>query len=76
MYLKHVDKAHEVSLPLLSKIIDNTLVLKDYTLDKGHLGGLAKVFDSGQLPLYAALFDNCGIDDEELAILLESLTNL
>ncbi len=50
------------------------LVLKDYTLDAGHLGGLSKVLNSGQVTLNAALFDNCGIDDEELAIMLEAFT--
>ncbi len=27
MYLEHVDRAHEVSLPLISKVFDNKLVL-------------------------------------------------
>ena len=41
VYFKHVDSAQEVNLPLISKVIDNKLVLMDYTLDSGHLGGLA-----------------------------------
>ena len=51
------------------------LVLKDYTLDAGHLGGLSKVLNLGNVFINAALFDNCGIDDEELAILLEAFSH-
>jgi hypothetical protein len=60
-----------VSLPLLSKVIDKKLVLKDYTLDSGHLRGLAEAIAKAAIPLDSVFFDNCGIDDEELAILLQ-----
>ncbi len=42
----------------------------------GHLGGLAKALVSGHLPLNTVLFDNCGIDDEELALLLGAFSQM
>lgn len=76
MYHKVVDNAHEIILPLLDKIVDNQLILKDYTLDSGHLNGLAAVLKNKTVTIDAVLFDNCGIDDEELAILLEGFMAL
>ena len=76
LYHKVVDEAKEVILPLLNKIVDNKLILKDYTLDSGHLNGLASCLKNKTITIDAVLFDNCGIDDEELAILLEGLLAL
>ena len=76
LYHKVVDKAKEVILPLLNKIVDKQLLLKDYTLDQGHLHGLASCLKNRTVKIDAALFDNCGIDDEELAILLEGMLSL
>lgn len=45
-------------------------MLKDYTLDSGHLNGLAEAIKKVTLKLDTVYLDNCGIDDEELAILL------
>lgn len=71
LYQEVVSECKEVSLPLLSKVIDCKLVLKDYTLDSGHLRGLASAIQNASLAIDSVYFDNCGIDDEELAILLE-----
>lgn len=38
-------------------------------MDSGHLFGLAAAIKTN-IDLHSVLFDNCGIDDEELAILL------
>lgn len=76
LYQKVVEEAKEVVLPLIGKISDKKLILKDYTLDSGHLRGLAKVMQMRVLPIKAVLFDNCGVDDTELAILLEGITAL
>ncbi len=47
--------------------------MKDYTLDSGHLRGLAVAIEQAEIPIDSVFFDNCGIDDEELAILLQGL---
>jgi len=40
------------------------------------LNGLAAVLKNKTVTIDAVLFDNCGIDDEELAILLEGFMGL
>ena len=69
-YLQAVDKDKQVSLPIIRKIKDGKLILKDYTLDTGHLNGLAAAVSQTAMKLDSVLFDNCGIDDQELAVLL------
>ena len=59
---------------MLSKVIDNKLILKDYTLDSGHLRGLAAAIQKAAMVINAVMFDNCGIDDTELAILLDGFS--
>ena len=49
LYQKVVEEAQEVTLPLISKVIDHKLVLKDYTLDSGHMRGLAKAVQESTL---------------------------
>ena len=61
-------------MPLINKVIDGKIVLQGYTLDSGHFIALANSIKQTQLPLINAIyFDNCGIDDDELALLLEGL---
>ncbi len=60
-------------MPLLRKIKDGRLVLEDYTLDSGHLSGLAAAIGQAEMSVNSVLFDNCGIDDEELSLLLTGL---
>ncbi len=42
IYMHEVEEEKQVVLPILRKIKDGMLILKDYTLDSGHLAGLAK----------------------------------
>ena len=59
-------------LPLINKIRNRKLILKDYTLNSGHCLALAEVWTTlGKPELDVCFFDNCGIDDEEFASLLE-----
>ena len=49
----------------------------DYTLDSGHLQGLTDSIErTGKPHINEILFDNCGIDDQELSLLLNGFTNL
>lgn len=70
---------HELNvvLPILDKIVNQTLCLQNYTLSPGHCKGLAKacgLFLKNEVT--RVLFNNCGIDGKEFASILEGLTQL
>ena len=72
-YIKNCSKEIELILPLIDKVRGKTLCLQSYTLSKGHLRALAsacEVFDSHLVNRF--FFDNCGIDDQEMAIILNA----
>jgi hypothetical protein len=61
-YLLSCSQNWETPLPILDKIVRNTLVLHDYTLSEGHCIGLAKacsVLDTKKVN--GILLSNCGI---------------
>ena len=76
IYHKIVNQAREVVLPIIPKILNGKLILKDYTLDSGNLRGLAKVLSAHSKIVTDVLFDNCGIDDQELSLLLQGFTTM
>lgn len=63
-------------MPLLQKIAYDTLILYDYTLDKGQCAALAKACEFIDSQIKGVLFDNCGIDDEEFSLILGGLNDL
>jgi len=72
VYQKKVQEEKDVLLPLINKIKNNTLVLKDYTLNSGHCLALAEVWKQLGAPEVKVVYlDNCGVDDEEFASLLD-----
>lgn len=74
VYHRSIMGHHEICLDLISKVIDGTLVLQDYTLDKGHFVALADAIMQTQKPnIHSIYLDNCGIDDHELSLLLRGL---
>ena len=57
--------------------MDGKLVLQGYTLDSGHCSALARAIKETQEPKIGAVYlDNCGVDDHELSLLLEGLTEM
>ena len=67
----------DLALPILDKVVKKTLVLQEYTLSEGHCRGLARAcqfFDHKFVN--RVLFNNCGIDDQEFAFILEGLSKL
>ena len=59
-------------MPLINKIQGRVLCLKDYTLNSGHCIALAEVWKQlGKPDLDVVYLDNCGVDDEEFASLLQ-----
>lgn len=72
VYHTVLSNSREVTLPLVSKVKKGKLILQNYTLDSGHMLGLACAIKQTKQPVIESiLFDNCGIDDNELSILLE-----
>lgn len=68
---------NEVALPLINKVIQNKLILQDYTLDQGHCTALARAIkQTGKPEIHSVLLDNCGIDDEEIGLMLDGLSVL
>ena len=59
-------------LPILSHIYGNTLNLANYTLSSGHCSGLNVAAKFLQKNINRVRFDNCGIDDGEMASLLSA----
>ena len=64
-------------LPILRYVQKKTLFLQGYTLSMGHSNGLAKACEYFELiNINRIYFDNCGIDDEEFAAMLEGIAKL
>ena len=75
-YVYYVECAQDTDLPLpiLSHIYGNTLTLANYTLSSGHCQGLNSAAKFLQGKINRVRFDNCGIDDGEMASLLSAFT--
>ena len=77
VYQKKVDEERDSLLPLVNKVKDGRLILKDYTLNSGHCSAISDVWkDSAHLHLKVVYLDNCGIDDEEFSLLIEGFCAL
>lgn len=61
---------------MLDYVHDNTLCLQSYTLSMGHCNALAKAFQYFDGFINRAIFDNCGIDDDEFASILGGILKL
>ena len=73
-YLLKIKDAREVALPLVNKVVEGKLVLTGYTLDSGHFRSLAESIRKTRSPQIDSVYlDNCGVDDQELSLLLNGL---
>ena len=67
----------DLVLPILDKIRGKTLFLQSYTLSKGHCLALAQACKHFNDQIVNRVhFDNCGLDDTELSIVIEALSQL
>ena len=67
----------ETNLPLVIKFIGNKLVLKNYTLSIGHLESLGiSIAKTGKPAIEQVFLDNCGIEDDEAAVLFDGFMGL
>ena len=64
----------DTPLPILSHINGNTLNLANYTLSTGHCQGLNSAAQYLEGKINRVRFDNCGIDDGEMASLLSAFS--
>jgi len=62
----------DTPLPILSHINANTLNLANYTLSSGHCKALKRASQFLQTNINRVRFNNCGIDDGEMANLLQA----
>lgn len=77
VYQKKLNEEKGSLLPLINKIKNKMLILKDYTLDSGHCLALAEVWQQLGVPQVDVVYlDNCGVDDEEFASLLKGFRSL
>lgn len=77
LYQKKVYEEKDSMLPLVNKVREGRLILKDYTLNSGHCSAMANVWrDTGHPDVKVAYLENCGIDDEEFSLLIEGFVAL
>ena len=72
VYYSQCAQDTDLPLPILSHIYGNTLTLANYTLSSGHCEGLNAAAPYLQKKINRVRFDNCGIDDGEMAHLLSA----
>ena len=70
LYYMECSQDTDTPLPILSHIYSNTLTLANYTLSSGHCKALNRAAAFLQTNINRVRFDNCGIDDGEMAFLL------
>ena len=63
-------------LPVLQKIHNKTLILRNYILSSGACQALKKGLMSDKYQLNQIYIDNCGLSDENLAEILEGVSKL
>lgn len=76
-YFLSCTEDREVVLPVLQYVHNKTLCLQSYTLSIGHAKALARaceLFESEGIN--RVIFDNCGVDDEEFAQVLQGIAQL
>lgn len=73
-YYLDCKKDLNLALPILDKVINNTLCLQNYTLLDGHCKSLARAFGLvNHHQLKGILLANCGINGKQFGGLLEGL---
>ena len=50
IYVNEIIRSLEINLPVVTKYLNNKLVLRDYTLDSGHFAGLSEAIRQTKLP--------------------------
>jgi len=73
IYKEDFQGKQEIMLPVAAKIYDKVLSLQGYTLSIGQCMALARVFADTEITLKTLHLDNCGVDDDECAVVLEAL---
>lgn len=70
-YFNECTKANSVAKSILSKIIDKQLLLRDLKLNVGDSSGLHESMMNDPNLVSKIYLDNCGLDDNKLATILE-----
>ena len=72
LYYMECSQDTDTPLPILSHIYANTLTLANYALSSAHCKALNRAAKYLQSNINRVRFDNCGIDDGEMAELLQA----
>ena len=76
MFFNECKKDQDLYLPVLKYVYQKSLSLRGYTLSIGHANALAKAFEMFDHYINKVIFDNCGIDDQEFAAILNGIYKL
>lgn len=70
-YFNECTKANSMAKPILSKIIDKQLLLRDLNLNAGDAKGLQESMAADENLVHKIYLDNCGLDDTRLAQIVD-----
>lgn len=75
-FFKQTERDQGSHLPVLSYVHDKTLSLTNYTLSIEHCRALSTAFEYFSSFINRIYLDNCGIDDEEFAEMIQGIQKL
>lgn len=76
-YYKSCLQSDSTALPIFDHIVKKTLLLRDYKLNLGQVEGLAIACEYlDHTDINRICFDNCGINGDSFAIILDGVRNL
>lgn len=75
-YFQICQKDSDLAIPLLAKVVNRQLSLMNYKLSVGHVKALVKTFDFNKEFVSRFLFQNCGLTDNHIEVLLRGAEKL
>lgn len=75
-FFKQTEEDQALNLPVLSYVHDKTLSLTNYNLSLQHCRALSTSFEFFQEFINRIHLDNCGVDDEEFAEMINGIEKL
>ena len=76
LYFKQCQKEQNLALPILQKIFEKKLILKDYLIGEGVCKAIRDALEQDPDIMQDCVIENCGIQDHAMGILLEGMNNL
>lgn len=76
LYFKQCQKEQKLALPILQKIFEKKLILRDYTINEGVCKAIRDALEKDPDLMQDFVVENCGIQDHACSILMEGMNNL